>query len=239
MKLLIASALVALAPALALAQTSAKPAPAAKPAARPAAKPAAKPATRKAAPSPSRTEIKSTANQMATGIMAAEAALGPEEIALGERVHRGRVPCELGAFVNIEADPKMPGYFNVESRGSRYRMFPVLSRTGAIRLEDQRSGAIWLQLANKSMLMDQRAGKRLADECMSPDQAAVAQALKTNPAPSLLDAPPAAKTASDAASATQPAVVAQPAGVPAAAPAATVVPLPATSAPAGAASAPQ
>ncbi len=235
MKKFLASALVALSPALVLAQTAAKPA--AAPA--PAAKPAPKAAPKKAAPSPSRTEIKSTANQMATGMMAAEAALSPEEVALGERVHVGRVPCELGAFVTVEADPKSPGYFNVETRGLKYRMFPVLSRTGAIRLEDQRTGAIWLQLANKSMLMDQRAGKRLADECMSPDQAAVAQALKVNPAPSLLDAPPAARAASAAASATQPSVVVQPAGMPSAPSAAAVVPLPPASAPAGAASAPQ
>jgi len=239
-KALFVSALVALLPAVLLAQTAAKPAAATAPAAKPAAKPASKPATaRRAAPTPSRTEIRSTANQMATGMMAAEAALGPEEIALGERVHVGRVPCELGAFVTVEADPKSPGYFNVETRGAKYRMFPVLSRTGAIRLEDQRTGAIWLQLANKSMLMDQRAGKRLADECMSPDQAAVAQALKANPAPSLLDAPPTARAASAAASATQPSAVVQPAGMPSAPSAAAVVPLPAASAPAGAASAPQ
>jgi hypothetical protein len=37
------------------------------------------------------------------------------------------------------------------------------------------------------MLMDQKAGKRLADECVSPAQIAVAEALKKNPAPSLLD----------------------------------------------------
>ena len=37
------------------------------------------------------------------------------------------------------------------------------------------------------MLMDQKAGKRLADECASPAQLAVAEALKKNPAPSLLD----------------------------------------------------
>jgi hypothetical protein len=38
------------------------------------------------------------------------------------------------------------------------------------------------------MLMSQKLGKRLADACVSPDQALVAQALERNPAPSLLDA---------------------------------------------------
>ena len=84
--------------------------------------------------------------------------------------------------------PKSPGYFNVRGKGFSYRMHPVVTSTGAIRLEDQHDGgAVWLQLANKSMLMDQKAGKRLADECSTPAQVAVAEALKKNPAPSLID----------------------------------------------------
>ena len=51
--------------------------------------------------------------------------------------------------------------------------------------------AVWLQLANKSMLMNQKLGKRLADECMSPVQVVVAEALKKNPGVSVLDAPAA------------------------------------------------
>jgi hypothetical protein len=39
------------------------------------------------------------------------------------------------------------------------------------------------------MLMNQKLGKRLADECKSPDQAVIAEMLIKNPAPSLLDAP--------------------------------------------------
>ena len=63
----------------------------------------------------------------------------------------------------------MPGYFNLKGKGYSYRMHPVVTSTGAIRLEDQHDGgAVWLQLANKSMLMDQKAGKRLADECIEP-----------------------------------------------------------------------
>jgi len=37
--------------------------------------------------------------------------------------------------------------------------------------------------------MNQKEGKRLADECMNPDQLLVAQALERNPQPGLLDAP--------------------------------------------------
>jgi hypothetical protein len=65
----------------------------------------------------------------------------------------------------------------------------VSTLTGAIRLEDAAAGVVWLQLANKSMLMSQKLGKRLADACASADQLIVAKELERNPAPSLLDAP--------------------------------------------------
>jgi hypothetical protein len=74
-------------------------------------------------------------------------------------------------------------------------MFPVLTTTGAIRLEDRKAGAVWLQLANKSMLMNQKLGTRIADECASPAQIAVAEAIKLNPPVSVLDAPKVVATA--------------------------------------------
>jgi hypothetical protein len=54
-------------------------------------------------------------------------------------------------------------------------------------LEDEKAGAVWLQLANKSMLMDQKNGRRLADECAHPDQVAFANDMKINPPPPLID----------------------------------------------------
>ncbi len=144
----------------------------------------------------SRTELKSAAKNVAAGIEAAEDALTPAELAIAERVHVGRIPCELGAFVTVDADKKLPGHFDIQGKTFKYRMFPVPTSTGAIRLEDQKSGAVWLQLGNKSMLMNQKIGTRLADECMSPAQLVMAEAMKLNPPPSLLDAPkPAASAA--------------------------------------------
>jgi hypothetical protein len=139
------------------------------------------------APSSSRLEVKTKANQMAVGIMAAEAALSPAELDIASRVYQGKLPCELGAFVTITADNQSPGYFDVETKQQKYRMFPVETSTGAIRLEDHKVGAVWLQLANKSMLMNQKLGKRLADACMNPDQMAVAEKMLKNPTPGLLD----------------------------------------------------
>jgi len=65
---------------------------------------------------------------------------------------------------------------------------PEETTTGAIRLEDKAAGIVWLQLANKSMLMSQKLGRRLADECRSPLQVQVAQAMLVNPPASILDA---------------------------------------------------
>jgi hypothetical protein len=113
--------------------------------------------------------------------------LASEQMAISERVHQGQLPCELGATVRVEADAARPGYFHVLGKGFRYHMHPVRTSTGAIRLEDAKAGAVWLQLANKSMLMDQTKGRRVADECAHPDQVAYAKGMKTNPPPSLFD----------------------------------------------------
>ena len=199
-KTLLAAALLALMPGLTLAQasqaktptktsTSAK-ASSAKTAAKPTAK---KEVVAKAKPTSSRVQLKSATGQVAAGIMAAEAALSPDELAIAERVHVGHIACELGAHVTLKADPASPGRFDVEGKGFKYRMTPVATSTGAVRLEDQRGGAVWLQIANKSMLMDQKRGQRLADECMSPEQNLVAEAIKKNPIPSVLEPLPVAK----------------------------------------------
>jgi carbon monoxide dehydrogenase subunit G len=206
MKSLIASALMLFAPALVLAQAPA-PKTEAKPAAQAANKPAAnkssdkaaaaktakntkptkKVETAKADPASSRTQLRSATGQVAAGIMAAEAALSPEELAIAERVHVGRIPCELGAYVTLTAEPARPGHFHVEGKGFKYFMAPVATTTGTVRLEDQKGGAVWLQIANKSMLMNQKLGQRLADECMSPQQTVVAEAIKKNPPVSVLE----------------------------------------------------
>jgi hypothetical protein len=113
--------------------------------------------------------------------------MGPDELAIADRVHKGQLPCELGATVRLEADASQPGYFYLHGKGFRYRMHPVATSTGTIRLEDRKAGAVWLQLANKSMLMDQNKGRRLADECANAEQMAFAEDMKSNPPPSLID----------------------------------------------------
>ena len=224
MKIFLATAMLFAAPAL-LAQT----APAAKPAAKAAsAKPAAKPADKPRGPARRAAAVKSVEETVPIDDDP-NVTLSPEDLEMAKRVHVGTFPCELGASVTVTPSDKRPGFFTVRSGLMRFRMHPVGSRTGAIRLEDGRAGAMWLQLGNKSMLMSQKIGQRIADECMSPDQAAFADELKRNPRPSILDAlPPETAGAGTASAAPVTPAASAPSVTPAAsAPAAT----PAASAP--------
>ena len=201
MKTLLASALIALVPSLVLAQA----APAAKSAPKSSTKAATETKTKsvvkkasakgstkttvaKVEPPSSRVQLRSATSQVASGLIAARTAMSPEELAIAQRVYVGQIACELGATVSVTADTEAPGHFHVGGKGFKYHMVPVVTSTGTVRLEDQAGGAVWLQIANKSMLMDQKRGQRLADECMSPEQTVVAEAIKKTPPPSLLDA---------------------------------------------------
>ena len=119
--------------------------------------------------------------------------LTPEDMAVSQRVLTGTIKCELGASVAIEASQKKPGFFVLTHGSTKYFMHPVNSRTGAIRLEDPKAEAMWLQLGNKSMLMSQKQGLRLADECQASEQATVAEDMKKNPPKSLFDGADAPK----------------------------------------------
>jgi hypothetical protein len=158
-----------------------------RPSANPSTKPSTKPSSTKAAPAKK--------PEPAKAVPVALPALNPEQLDIAQRVYTGRLPCELAASVNVTADPKNAGYFFLEAKGRKYHMAPVISRVGAVRLEEIKAGGgLWLQLGNKSMLMN--AGSRVADDCVSPEQQALAESLKTNPAPNLLEpAAPAAPPA--------------------------------------------
>jgi hypothetical protein len=186
MKALLATLLMAATPALVLAQSTWQP--------------AAKPGTKPAAKSAPKSTIKKRGGQTVPKSMEESIAidddpavkLTPADLEVAKKVFTGDIPCELGATVHITPH-KREGFFIVRAGIQRFRMHPVESKTGAIRLEDPRAEAMWLQLGNKSMLMSQKMGRRLADECMSPAQAAMAEALKKNPMPSLLEPLPADK----------------------------------------------
>ena len=109
--------------------------------------------------------------------------------AVAAQVHTGQMVCELGNSVMVTANPQQPNHFIVKINKHTFAMTPVETTTGAVRLEDAQAGAMWLQLPNKSMLMNSKLGQRMADDCQSDEQTAVAQRMKLDPPPSLLDQP--------------------------------------------------
>ena len=120
----------------------------------------AKPAAAKAAP----------AKPAAAKAAPAAAGLSAGQISTAERVLTGKVHCEFDQAVDIAAVHGKAGYFNVGFKGKTYTMVPEATTTGAIRLEDKKNGMMWLQIANKSMLMNTKAGQRMVDNCQHPSQ---------------------------------------------------------------------
>ena len=113
-------------------------------------------------------------------------ALGDDLLAVAAQVHTGNMVCEA-TTVKSASIPSAQGYFDVHMGKHHYLMAPVASQTGAVRLEDTVHGAVWIQLANKSMLMNQKVGRRMADECQSPAQMVVAEAMAKMPPINILE----------------------------------------------------
>lgn len=139
-------------------------------------------------PSKSKTKAKQhVIAEPASQAAASDTPLTEAQLALIPHVYVGHQPCESGVGVTLSPDPKTPGYFHVNVKNRTYHMFPVVTSSGAVRLEDNQEGAVWLQMSNKSMMMNQKIGSRLADDCINPAQAAVALAMKKNGTPGIFD----------------------------------------------------
>ena len=121
---------------------------------------------------------------------AALAPASPEQLEAAERVYYGLHDCAEGADLDVALDASRPGYVDVRHGRTRYVMKPVLSSTGAVRLEDVDGAALLVQITAKSMLMDVQAGRRLADNCISErHRQAMREAAAQAAAPSLLGEP--------------------------------------------------
>ena len=160
-----AAALILCAALPALAQTApAKPAAAKPAAAKPAAKATAKAAPAKKTPSPPPEPVLVDADEA--------------QLAAAERAYLGDYACEFKESVHIDKHPKTAGYINVAWKKQVITMKPVLSSTGALRLEDVTGRTLMIQIANKSMLLDTKIGQRLLDECIHPEQVKLMEAVR-------------------------------------------------------------
>jgi hypothetical protein len=136
----------------------------------PAAKAAPKPAT-------SHQKLKSEAAGMALATETAQAA-SQNQLDIAARVLTGKADCEFNQHVDVEPLHGKPGYFKVAFKNASYTMAPEETTTGAVRLEDKKSGMVWIQIPSKSMLMNSKAGQRMVDGCTQSEQRAAVEAAK-------------------------------------------------------------
>jgi membrane-bound inhibitor of C-type lysozyme len=97
-------------------------------------------------------------------------AAGGEQMAAASMAHFGEYQCEFNQTLNVAMNPKHDGYVDVSFRNRTYTMKPVLSHTGAVRLEDVRGQMLIVQIATKSMMIDTKLGQRIVDGCMHEAQ---------------------------------------------------------------------
>ena len=100
------------------------------------------------------------------------------QLAAAQRAYQGVYACEFNQSLNITPHAKHAGYLDVAWKKEVFTMKPVLSPTGALRLEDVKGRALMVQIANKSMLMDTKVGQRLVDDCQSAEQREAVAAAK-------------------------------------------------------------
>lgn len=96
--------------------------------------------------------------------------------------HLGDHACEFKRTVLVAPHPVHEGYVDLHFDRRIITARPVLSSTGAIRLEDVRGQFVMLQIAFKSMLLDTRSGQRVADECLHARHHEARQAAAAAPA---------------------------------------------------------
>lgn len=111
-----------------------------------------------------------------------------EVMTIAAKVHIGMLVCEQRQTLMLWPDTALPGRFILKMNKTVYRMTPVPTESGAVRLEDEKTGAVWIQTLEKSMLLDSRRSKRLADECQSPAQKTAAQQNPASARSDLLEA---------------------------------------------------
>lgn len=106
------------------------------------------------------------------------AAATAEQVDAAARVYYGVYDCEFKQTIDIVPSPKYPSYVEVKHGKALYTMKPVLSSTGAIRLEDVRGETLMVQIASKSMLLNVKTAQRLVDDCVSQKQRELAEAAR-------------------------------------------------------------
>jgi len=101
---------------------------------------------------------------------------GGEQVAAASLTHFGDYLCERGERLSVTINRAHDGFVDVAFQGLVHTMRPVLSHTGAIRLEDVRGRMLVVQIPTKSMMFDTRLGRRVVDGCLHEAQRQAAAA---------------------------------------------------------------
>jgi len=125
----------------------------------------------------------------------------------------GDYACEFGKSLRVSLNPEFDGYVDLLFDKQLFTLKPVLSHTGALRLEDVRGRLLLVQIAVKSMVMDVKIGQRLVDDCVHETQSENRRQLAAAPARPGLGIDPD-KAAADAAAEAASAAAAAPAVAP-------------------------
>lgn len=115
----------------------------------------------------------STAKKRIKSAHSAPVPLAPADAAQREAAklaYYGDYACEFSQTISVSPNPKSEGYVDLRFKKNTWTMKPVLSPTGALRLEDVKGRMLLVQIAKKSMLMDTKIGQRVVDECASEKQ---------------------------------------------------------------------
>jgi len=84
--------------------------------------------------------------------------------------------CELGNDLYIKGDMARDQIITMHWKGKNYQLPRQMTRTGADRYFDQKTGMDLVVIPAKAMLFDRNEGHRLADECQTAEMAAGAPA---------------------------------------------------------------
>jgi uncharacterized membrane protein len=132
---------------------------------------------------PAKPAAKSSSTARSAAPVAAAAAVAALPVASAEQMtaynvaHIGDYDCEFGRKITVEK-ASTDGYVNLKYQGQQWTMKPELSSTGALNMNDLNGRMRYLQIANKSMLMDASAGRRVVDGCQHANQKAFEAANK-------------------------------------------------------------
>ena len=78
--------------------------------------------------------------------------------------------CELGNKVTIYTNEGDSSHMALRWKKRLHRMTRVGTSTGASRFENTTFGLVWIGIPAKSMLLDSKANRQLANECKNADQ---------------------------------------------------------------------